>query len=249
MNSIAMPARSLPLTIHSKTHPSHPSPPDNHSQPNIAPLPPNPLLPRHKIRLLEIPHPPPSIKKRRLPPPLPNRPAQLHQLPLAPPMRVPSTIIHQIVPQLYSFRLVIFFAPRNQLLSRLSPGVRFRHRGGKDRCGHTAAHLVVVPGQCEERGPAPEDISRGGVRIALGRVEEEVADAGAGDVLVLGGNVCEGDARGYFLASPVEGGGFEVRFAEVGEAEEPEDGFGDAGEDAEPGSEGCGFDLEGHVRA
>ena len=79
--------------------------------------------------------------------------------------------------------------------------------------------------------------------VAFRGIEEEIADAGTGDVLVLGSYICEDDAGGDFGAYPAEGCFSEVFFAKIGEAEEPEDGFGDAGEDAEPGSEGCWLDL------
>lgn len=80
--------------------------------------------------------------------------------------------------------------------------------------------------------------------VALWGVEEEVADAGASNVLAFLGDVCEDDAVGDFGAGPLGGCLLEVCFAEVGEAEEPEDGFGDPLEDAEPGAECGGLDLE-----
>ena len=79
--------------------------------------------------------------------------------------------------------------------------------------------------------------------IAFGRVQEEITNSGAGDMLVFRGYVGEDDAGCHFGANPAEGGFAEVFFAEVWEPEEPEDGFGDAGEDAKPGSESCWFDL------
>jgi hypothetical protein len=82
------------------------------------------------------------------------------------------------------------------------------------------------------------------VRVALGGIEEEVADAGARDMLVLLRNVGEDDAVGDFRSRPHVGSLFEVGLAEVGEAEEPEDGVGETFEDAEPGAEGGGFDLD-----
>ena len=65
--------------------------------------------------------------------------------------------------------------------------------------------------------------------VALGRVEEEVADPGAGYVLVFRGDVGEDDAGRYFRAYPPQRCFSEVFFAEVGEAEKPEDCFGNAG--------------------
>ena len=79
--------------------------------------------------------------------------------------------------------------------------------------------------------------------VALGRVEHEVADARARDVQVLGRDVGEEDAGGDVRASPLARGREQVALAQVREAEEPEDALGDAGEDAEPGAEGCWLDL------
>lgn len=64
--------------------------------------------------------------------------------------------------------------------------------------------------------------------IAFGGVQEEIANSGAGDMLVFRGYVCEDDAGCHFSANPAESGFAEVLFAEVWESEEPEDGFGDA---------------------
>ena len=83
------------------------------------------------------------------------------------------------------------------------------------------------------------------MRVALWCVEEEVADACAGDVLVFLGDVGKDYATCYFYAGPEEGRLLEVCFAEVGEAEQPEDGVGNLFEDAQPGAEGCGLDLVG----
>ena len=83
------------------------------------------------------------------------------------------------------------------------------------------------------------------MRVAFRRVEEQVADARASDVLLFGGHVGEDQAGGDALAAPFAGGAAEVGFAEFGEAEEPEVGFRGGGEDAQPGAEGCGVDLEG----
>jgi hypothetical protein len=80
--------------------------------------------------------------------------------------------------------------------------------------------------------------------VAFGRVEEEVADARARDMLMFGGHIRKDDAGGDFLSRPLERCGFEVCLAEVGEAQKPEYCLRYAGEDAEPGSEGGGFDLD-----
>ena len=79
--------------------------------------------------------------------------------------------------------------------------------------------------------------------IAFGGIKNEIADTSARDVEMLGRDIGEDDTGGDFRAGPFAGGGEKVGFAQVREAEEPEDGFGDAGEDAEPGSEGGWLDL------
>jgi hypothetical protein len=61
---------------------------------------------------------------------------------------------------------------------------------------------------------------------------------------MLWSDVGEDDARSNFGGSPLVCGMPEVSLAEIGEAEEPEDGIGDAGEDAEPRTESGRFDLE-----
>lgn len=81
--------------------------------------------------------------------------------------------------------------------------------------------------------------------VALRSIEEEVAHAGAGDVLMFWSHIGEEDTGGDLGAGPVESGLAEVGFAEVGKAKEPEDGFGETGEDAKPGAEGGWFDLGG----
>lgn len=60
---------------------------------------------------------------------------------------------------------------------------------------------------------------------------------------MLGRDVGEDDAVRDFGGCPLASGGEEVRFSEIREAEKPEDGVGNAGEDAEPGAESGGFDL------
>ena len=79
--------------------------------------------------------------------------------------------------------------------------------------------------------------------VALRRVEEKIADAGTGDVLRLRRDVGEDDTRGHFRTYPPQCRLLEVAFAQVRETEEPEDGFGKARKDAEPGPEGRGLNL------
>jgi hypothetical protein len=81
------------------------------------------------------------------------------------------------------------------------------------------------------------------VRVALGRIEEQIAYAGARDVLLLGRDIGEDDAAGNPLATPVPCGTAEVGLAEFGEAEQPEVGFGSGGEDTQPSAEGGWVDL------
>ena len=64
------------------------------------------------------------------------------------------------------------------------------------------------------------------MRVAFWRVKEEIADSGSRDMLMLWSNVCEPNARGNILARPVLGSSFEVRFPQIWEAEEPENGLG-----------------------
>jgi len=81
------------------------------------------------------------------------------------------------------------------------------------------------------------------VRIAFRRVQKQIRDARPPDVHALGRHVREQDAGGDGRAGPGVRGGDEVLFAVGGEAEEPEDGGGEGGEDAQPGAEGGGVDL------
>lgn len=61
--------------------------------------------------------------------------------------------------------------------------------------------------------------------VALGCVEEEVAHAGTGDVLLLGSHVGKDDAAGDFLTCPELCRAAEVVFAELGEPQKPQDSF------------------------
>ena len=79
--------------------------------------------------------------------------------------------------------------------------------------------------------------------VALGSVEEEVADSGARNVLVLRCHVREYDAVRYLCRGPPAGRVEQVLLAWVREAEKPEDGVGKAGEDAEPSAESGWFNL------
>jgi hypothetical protein len=75
------------------------------------------------------------------------------------------------------------------------------------------------------------------VRVTLWRIEEEVQYASARDVRALGRHVGEDDAGDDVGGCPEAREGEEVLFAQVGEAEEPEDGVGEGAEDAEVESE------------
>lgn len=79
--------------------------------------------------------------------------------------------------------------------------------------------------------------------VTFGRVEEDVADTCAGDVLLLGRDIGEEDAGRNFGAGPFLCDSAEIFLAEVGEAEEPEAGVWDFSDDAEPCSERCWLNL------
>jgi hypothetical protein len=81
------------------------------------------------------------------------------------------------------------------------------------------------------------------MRITFGGIEEQIQHGGARDVGALGRNVGEEDAGDDFGGGPGARKGEEVLFAEVGEAEEPEDGVREGAEDAEVEAEGDGVDL------
>jgi hypothetical protein len=76
------------------------------------------------------------------------------------------------------------------------------------------------------------------MRITLWRVEEEIYYASPSDVSTFGSDVGEDDSRSDGSGCPGACEGEEVLFAEVGEAEEPEEGVGEGGEDAEVEAEG-----------
>lgn len=61
---------------------------------------------------------------------------------------------------------------------------------------------------------------------------------------MLWGHVSEDDAGGDLGTSPEQSSLAEVGFTKIWKAEQPEDGFGEAREDTEPGAEGSGFDLD-----
>lgn len=119
----------------------------------------------------------------------------------------------------------------------------FRQRAFEDRGRHAGAHFVIVAREGEQWCAGPEDVGGGGVRVALGRVEEEVADAGAGNVLVLLGYVGEEDAVRHCWPGPHPRCLFEIGFSEVGKAKQPQDCLRQALEDAQPGAKGGWFDL------
>ena len=81
------------------------------------------------------------------------------------------------------------------------------------------------------------------MRVAFGRVEEEVAHARARDVLVLRRHVGEDDARRHVRPGPHLRRLLQLTLAEVREAQQPEYGVGHARQDAEPGAKCAGIDL------
>lgn len=68
--------------------------------------------------------------------------------------------------------------------------------------------------------------------IAFRRVEEQIQDLCSRDVRILGRNVGEDDPRCRFFPGPGNGCLPKVLFAEVGKAEEPEDGIRNSCQDA-----------------
>lgn len=79
--------------------------------------------------------------------------------------------------------------------------------------------------------------------VALGRVEEEIANTCTRDVLVLRSDIGEDDARSNFRPGPGKGGLLEMSFADIWKAEEPEDSFWQICENAQPSAECCRLDL------
>jgi len=81
------------------------------------------------------------------------------------------------------------------------------------------------------------------VRVAFRCVEEQIADAGASNMLVFLRNIGELDAPCDFGSSPHVRRLSEVRLSQVGEAEQPENGVWQSSEDAQPATERCRLDL------
>lgn len=78
--------------------------------------------------------------------------------------------------------------------------------------------------------------------VALGRVEEEIADTGTRDVLLLRCNVCEADAvrnvwRPLLSCLP------EGAFSKFRKLEQPQNRFWRGLQDPQPGAKGCWIDL------
>lgn len=112
--------------------------------------------------------------------------------------------------------------------------------GGRD----ARTHLVLVARECEEGSARPQHVSRRCVRVALRRIQEEVADPGAGDVLLLRRHICEDDPPGEFFTGPRLRGPLQVRLAEFREPKQPKIGIWYALEDTEPGAEGSWINLD-----
>jgi len=146
-------------------------------------------------------------------------------------------------PQPHRLLLVLILARDHQVARGAAALVALRQRALEDARGHAAAHLVGVPRQRQQRGAAPQDVGGRRVGVALGRVEEEVAHPRPRNVLVLRCHVREEHARRHVRPRPELRRLLQVRFAQVREAQQPEDGLWEFGEDAEPGAEGCRFDL------
>jgi len=81
------------------------------------------------------------------------------------------------------------------------------------------------------------------VRIAFRRIQKQIRDARPLDMHALGRHVREQDAVCNGCAGPRVRSGEKLLFAVGGKAEEPEDGGGERGQDAQPGAEGGGVDF------
>lgn len=81
------------------------------------------------------------------------------------------------------------------------------------------------------------------MRVAFGSVEEQIADAGTGDMHMFRSDISEDDSGSHFGCRPFLSRLFEILFSQVWEAKEPKNSFRYGGEDAEPSAEGCWFDL------
>lgn len=108
---------------------------------------------------------------------------------------------------------------------------------------HARRHLL--PHQRQHRQAAPQRVAARGVGVAARRVEEEVAEPPAADVLVLGRHVREEQPRRREPA--LFGFGADVVLGRRRETEEPEDAARDAAQDSGPDVEDGGVDLVGLV--
>jgi hypothetical protein len=81
------------------------------------------------------------------------------------------------------------------------------------------------------------------VRIALGRIKEEIQDLGPRNMCVLRRHVCEDDSGGRFFTSPSLGSFPKVLLTRFWEPQQPENGVGNTRQYAQPRSK-CGrFNL------
>jgi hypothetical protein len=200
--------RTSPLSLLLHTY-------ERHSlQPNITALSPLPLSPTNPIHLLQIPHPPPRIKQRARPPRLIQQPPQLGQ-----PALSPMPFVLAPPPQPHRLLLVLILARDHQVARGAAALIALRQRALEDARRHAAAHLVAVARQRQQRGAAPQHVGGGRVRVALGRVEEEVAHPRPRNVLVLRRHVREEHARRHVRPRPELRRLLQVRFAQVREAQ------------------------------
>jgi len=124
----------------------------------------------------------------------------------------------QSPPQRHSFGFILLLRRRDQIPLRQPPYLRILgQRALENRRRHPAAHFPLPARTRQQRRPAPQAVGRRRVRVALGRVEEEVRNFRARNVQVFRGDVGEDDARGHLRAGPEAGGVEEVFLAEVGE--------------------------------
>ena len=90
----------------------------------------------------------------------------------------------------------------NQLLSRLI-SLRILRKGAlQDRRRHPRAHLIPIPRQRKQRRARPKDVGSRGMRITLGRIEEQIAHPRTGDMLLFRRHIGEDNTARYGLAGP-----------------------------------------------
>mmetsp|Transcript_16038 Transcript_16038/g.48547 ORF Transcript_16038/g.48547 Transcript_16038/m.48547 type:complete len:659 (-) Transcript_16038:630-2606(-) len=127
------------------------------------------------------------------------------------------------------------------LVGRVRVDDEFGSAGGaQQRRGHARRHLVAE-GR-DHRAAAPQDVAARGVGVALRRVQEQVGEGAAFDVLVLRRHGREVELRRVVDAA-LPRFRADVGFARGREAQQPQNRAGDAPQDAAPHVEDAGVDL------